>query len=432
MRYRIYSNFQVTPEIKVRIWSGDFECDDYKAAAAIASDPLVNAGMMEDHIVLLINGESIRITSKSDTKTVRYSFNIFTGDNSHHPLGLKDWKQVSWNIEEVYSKLSATLGITEGMVIPLTFDSYKVEKTKHDPLLVHRITQWNLSLFEAEALLELVQDRKGILITGDIGSGKTKMLNELLRLQDLNIRFRYISRLPLQNYDLEPDNLERRVFSNNADFVVLDEADEDEMMSVIGNLNRKDFIVTYITPASSPKRRMFAHNQIGPKVEASIEMTGYNNIWNLEIHTIHDRLLFNAELVLNEITEENQQYSFVNYIRPIWLERILPSEKAAVQLAYLNRQVENGGLSGWYQNGYIADDDIDDLIQLAKLGMEYDIPGFVFFERWLEKVKEEYLPSAHRLVEENDEYDSTPLEELYWEWADRNECFDKLLHKMEG
>jgi len=190
----------------------------------------------------------------------------------------------------------------------------------------------------------------------------------------------------------------------------------------------------------------YRRKELAPLVNLVIELDN-GSLLNFHEVTIHDVLLKDAYRKLDDLKEELSSSSIPLesdplYIRFTWLRQLSLAERAAVHLAKLNRSVENGGLSGWYQDGTYADKEIEDLIQLAQIGVEQKIEGFPLFLQWLSAVKTKYLPAIwdRRWMDDeedvgNDSVDEKvsielieeELQSQYYRWDDRMECFDELL-----
>ncbi|MFF2532393.1 hypothetical protein ACFVS2_26125 [Brevibacillus sp. NPDC058079] len=153
----------------------------------------------------------------------------------------------------------------------------------------------------------------------------------------------------------------------------------------------------------------------------------------------HDELLHAAYDKYDPFYEKCKQEGILIgwYVRSMWLKTLPGYERAAVQLANLNRQMENGGLGGWYQDGQIYVQDIDDLIELAKIGVDQKIDGFDFFLCWLTDVKVNYLPAINHYIsnlykeEKVELFNEEPLNEEYFAWSNRLNQFERLLIHLQ-
>ncbi|MCZ1268125.1 hypothetical protein [Paenibacillus tundrae] len=154
-------------------------------------------------------------------------------------------------------------------------------------------------------------------------------------------------------------------------------------------------------------------------------------VLNFSPITIHDHLISQAWKKRDEIEKSSAHY-IGSYVRYLWLKDLNPAELVAVQLAALNRGIENGGLSGWYQDGDSAVEDINTLIEFGKQGMSMNIDDFSFFCDWLVEVKSKYVTkmAEYSELDEQFEKDETELTERYLSWSNRLEAFDAFLSKL--
>ncbi|MDN4106390.1 hypothetical protein [Paenibacillus polymyxa] len=285
------------------------------------------------------------------------------------------------------------------------------------------LKKWGVSTKDAQKLLEALDGKSKILIVGPEKSGKTEFLNTLISLSYLQLW------------------MDETEAAENFKKEFIKVKDGDSSIDYIKHcLSTHDSIVATFTTSDISNISDFFNvyqNEIAPLTDVMITMEK-NKVWNIQVFTIHDRLVFKAsDIFKNSFKNQLSDYDYF-YIRSQWLEQLTPAEKAAVQLAHMNRSIENGGLGGWYQGeGEIPQMDIPDLLSLAKLGIEQNIHGYEFLNQWLISVRDEYLPAMSEYsfpyYEEGppeSKFNEVPLMESYLAWTDRFEQFDALLNYL--
>ncbi|MNW56320.1 hypothetical protein D3C74_340300 [compost metagenome] len=110
-----------------------------------------------------------------------------------------------------------------------------------------RLMEWGLSAKNAEDTLKKLEANGKILIHGSIGSGKTNLLNELIRLKNDNERFEYYTNE--HNNELTNDNKDRLSINGQGDFVVIDgsKTKVDSLIKYFESYKSKCVIFTLIT-----------------------------------------------------------------------------------------------------------------------------------------------------------------------------------------
>ncbi|KJD42234.1 ATP-binding protein [Paenibacillus terrae] len=297
---------------------------------------------------------------------------------------------------------------------------------------IFRLMSWGLSAKKAEDTLKKLEGNGKILIHGSVGSGKTRLLNELIRLRNNAESFEYYT-IGHYNYELTNDNKDRLSKNGQGDFVVIDESanNADSLIKYLASNKCKCVIFTFATSSIQDIRNM--DKKITAHTDIIISMDR-NTIHSVRMITIHDRLLYKATEKFDNSKSDLYPYP---YIRSEWMKVLSPAQKAAVQLAYMNYRLEDGGLGSWYQgDGEIMEMDIPDLLQLCAIGIEQNIPGYTFLYSWLITVRDEYLPLTSAYLSSLDDkptslYDADRLVKQYYSWNDRNDSFDKLLTYLD-
>ncbi|KQN96941.1 hypothetical protein [Paenibacillus sp. Leaf72] len=273
-----------------------------------------------------------------------------------------------------------------------------------------------------------IEERKKILITGNLRTGKTKFLNELIRLKAPDEHFEYQARLPMDEYLLEIDNQSKLASSLwGADYLIIDEGP-------IPLQKYLDYpqalIATQLT--SDIRDIKYLEKNIYPFFDLIVTLNNYKSVWSVTTITVHDKLLYQAynkfEAVQAPLDELYSPFlAPLELVRIEWLKELNPAEKAAVQLGNLNRSVENGGLACWYQaEGIMPKQDIPDLLDLCNLGEKQGIPFYVFLKEWLLVVQTQYKNTFVNNTAANID----ALQKEYWSRLERYSCFDLLLEYL--
>lgn len=292
-----------------------------------------------------------------------------------------------------------------------------------------KLEAWKINDTEIEHILNVIETDKKIIIIGPEGSGKTTLLNELIRIKlNYNRYFLYDS---ATSNTLAPDN-QKKVTKNpwGADFLVIDDKPDTTELYFSYPLT----ILATIT-VSQQKEYEYLNQKIYPYYDLAIILNAYQSVRDVRKITIHDRLLHRADqhfkLVQEKYDSDHLLPIFIpyTYMRKEWLSGLDIAERAAVQLATMNRSLDTGGLWCWYQkDGEIIQQDLSDLLHYAAVGIENEFEGSMYFQTWLTKVRDEYLP--FREDSQNDSMDAKKLEENYWAWKDRKDLFVEVLQLL--
>ncbi|QOY37615.1 hypothetical protein AWH56_008545 [Anaerobacillus isosaccharinicus] len=170
-----------------------------------------------------------------------------------------------------------------------------VEQQMYPVTSTKTLKEWGCDEFIAESVNSAIKEKKNILIVGDLASGKTKMMNELISLSNPNMKYQFFynsrgnENLLEQGYIVEERNRSRLIDSvdtlsqpcninESVDFVVIDDVFREELVTIIKQLhdNKKEgTIATAFLRSESDLELIAIH--LKKHFDLMIYLNGYKN-----------------------------------------------------------------------------------------------------------------------------------------------------------
>jgi type IV secretory pathway ATPase VirB11/archaellum biosynthesis ATPase len=166
---------------------------------------------------------------------------------------------------------------------------------------VQPLVEWGISTETALQLLTAMREGKNILICGPVGSGKTKLLNELVSYISPERKFCYVHAHPITDYSVENRNADKmgssidlqsfceqrtpQASGENSlyvepDYCVIDDLYRDQTKEVIARLELGEVKGTIATVylRDNADDREFIITEIGMYFDVMIYVHRYKNI----------------------------------------------------------------------------------------------------------------------------------------------------------
>jgi hypothetical protein len=282
--FRIQYTMQVNDKIRLTLQGGEITSSNKEPALAVPYQN-VSATLHKNHIIFHAAGRRKWI-SNGDMDL--YNFDIRNGLNIP-----KKKANPGWTIADVWKILKKNNPYRDVIPSPLFPIAINVEMLDQVDPNIRELLSWGFTMHQAEKTLGALNEGKKIVLVGPSRSGKSKLLNQLIRLQNSKFYFLHGKE---SNIEIEPDNQKKRTDDlGAASFFIIDDVGKTTLLK---QLAIDGALVAEMQTINDPDPlEKFPDNQIALYADLFILTNAYKNIADIREVTAADKQILEQQHV---------------------------------------------------------------------------------------------------------------------------------------